>query len=73
MIAKWSSASEMCTTHNIGNFEALLRKVMYGFMQRLKDSSNVINNSNPYKVMNNMQGRHSRGGCGVATPLNFGY
>ena len=38
----WSSASEMYATHNIENFEALLRKVIYGFIQRLEDSSNVI-------------------------------
>ena len=38
----WSSVSEMYATHNIENFEALLRKVIYGFIQRLEDSSNVI-------------------------------
>ena len=38
----WSSASEMYATHNIENFKALLRKVIYGFIQRLEDSSNVI-------------------------------
>ena len=38
----WSSASEMYATHNIENFEALLQKVIYEFIQRLKDSSNVI-------------------------------
>ena len=39
----WSRASEMYATHNIKNFEALLRKVIYGFIQRLEDSSNGIN------------------------------
>ena len=32
----------MYTTHNIKNFETLLRKVIYGFIQRLEDSSNVF-------------------------------
>ena len=41
-LPKWSSASEMYVTDNIENFEALLRKVIYGFIQRLEDSSNVI-------------------------------
>ena len=44
-LPKWSSASEMYATHilyNIENFESLLRKVIYGFIQRLEDSSNVI-------------------------------
>ena len=41
-LPKWSSASEMCATHNNENFEALLRKVLYGYIQRLEDSSNVI-------------------------------
>ena len=38
----WASASEMYAIHNIENFEALLRKVIYGFIRRLEDSSNVI-------------------------------
>ena len=38
----WSCASEMYATHNIEHFEALLRKVIYGFIQRLEDSSKVI-------------------------------
>ena len=38
----WSSASEMYATYNIENFKALLRKAIYGFIQRLEDSSNVI-------------------------------
>ena len=42
VLPTWSSASEMYATHNIENFEALLRKVIYGFIQRLEDSSNVI-------------------------------
>ena len=41
-LPKWSSASEMYATHNIEKFEAPLRKVIYGFIQRLEDSSNVI-------------------------------
>ena len=28
--------------HNIANFEALLRKTLYGFVQRLENSSNKI-------------------------------
>ena len=39
---KWSSATKMYVTHNIENLEALLRKVIYGFVQRLEDSRNVI-------------------------------
>ena len=36
----------MYATHNIENFEALLRKVIYyGFIQRLENSSNVITES----------------------------
>ena len=38
----WSSASGMYATHNIENFEALLRKTLYGFVQRLENSSNKI-------------------------------
>ena len=34
-LPKWSSASGMYATHNIENFEALLRKTLYGFVQRL--------------------------------------
>ena len=41
-IPNWSSASEMYAKHNIDNFEALLRKVIYGFIQRLEDNTNVI-------------------------------
>ena len=41
-LPKSSSANEMHATHNIENFEALLRKVRYGFIQRFEDSSNVI-------------------------------
>ena len=43
----------MYATHNIENFEALLRKVIYGFIQRLEDSSNVIIQT-PYRVMDDM-------------------
>ena len=39
---KWSSVNEMYATHNIENFEALLRKVIYGFIQCLENSSNVF-------------------------------
>ena len=35
-----SSASGMYATHNIEDFEALLRKTLYGFVQRLENSSN---------------------------------
>ena len=38
----WSSASEMYATHNIDYFEALLRKTLYCFVQRLENSSNKI-------------------------------
>ena len=41
-LPKWSSASEIYATHNIKNFEALLRKAIYRFIERLEDSSNVI-------------------------------
>ena len=41
-LPKWSTASEMYATHNIENFESFLRKVIYGFIQRLEDSINVI-------------------------------
>ena len=41
-LPKWSSASEIYSMHNIENFEALLQKVIYGFIQWLEDSSNVI-------------------------------
>ena len=32
----------MYATHNIESFEALLRKTLYGFVQRLENSSNKI-------------------------------
>ena len=38
----WSSASGMYATRNIDNYEALLRKTLYGFVQRLENSSNKI-------------------------------
>ena len=38
----WSSASEMYATYNIENFEALLQKDIYQYIQRLEDSNNVI-------------------------------
>ena len=34
-LPQWSSASEMYVTHNIENFEEHLRKILYGFVQRL--------------------------------------
>ena len=37
-----SSASTMYTTHNINNMEALLRRSIYSFIERLMDSSNMI-------------------------------
>ena len=39
---KRSSASTMYATHNICNFETMLRKNIYGFMQRLNHSTNTI-------------------------------
>ena len=41
-LPKWSSASAMYATHNICNFETMLRKNIYGFMQRLEHSTNTI-------------------------------
>ena len=38
----WSSASGMYATHNIVHFEALLKKTLYGFVQRLENSFNKI-------------------------------
>ena len=40
-----SSASPMYTTHNINNMEALLRRSIYSFIERLMDSSNMIINT----------------------------
>ena len=40
-----SSASTMYTTHNINNMEALLRRSIYSFIERLIDSSNMIINT----------------------------
>ena len=39
---KRSSASAMNATHNICNFETMLRKNIYGFMQRSEHSTNTI-------------------------------
>ena len=33
-LPKWSSGSEIYATHNIEKFAALLRKVIYEFIQR---------------------------------------
>ena len=41
-LPKRSSASTMYATHNICNFETMLRKNIYGFMQRLTHSTNTI-------------------------------
>ena len=41
-LPKRSSASAMYATHNICNFETMLRKNIYGFMQRLEHSTNTI-------------------------------
>ena len=41
-LPKRSSASAMYATHNICNFETMLRKNIYGFMQRLEHSTNPI-------------------------------
>ena len=38
----WAIACEMYAINNIENFEALLQKVTYGFIQRLEDNSNVM-------------------------------
>ena len=38
---KRSSASAMYATRNICNFESMLRKNIYGFMQRLEHSTNT--------------------------------
>ena len=40
-----SSASIMYTTHNVNNMEALLRRSIYSFIERLMDSSNMIINT----------------------------
>ena len=41
-VPKRSRASAMYATHNICNFESMLRKNIYGFMQRLEHSTNTI-------------------------------
>ena len=41
-LPKRSSASAMHAAHNICNFETMLRKNIYGFMQRLELSNNTI-------------------------------
>ena len=41
-LPQWSSASRMYATHNIEKFEALLRKTLYGFVQRLENSSSKL-------------------------------
>ena len=40
-----SIATTMYTTHNINNMEALLRRSIYSFIERLMDSSNMIINT----------------------------
>ena len=41
-LPKQSSASAMYAAHNICNFETMLRKNIYGFMQRMDHSTNTI-------------------------------
>ena len=41
-LPKRSSASAMYAEHNICNFETTIRKSIYGFMQRLENSTNSI-------------------------------
>ena len=41
-LPQWSSASGMYATHNIENFKAILRKTLYGFVQRLENNTNKI-------------------------------
>ena len=41
-LPKRSSASAMYAQHNICNFETMIRKSIYGFMQRLENSTNSI-------------------------------
>ena len=41
-LPKRSSASAMYAQHNICNFETTIRKSIYGFMQRLENSTNSI-------------------------------
>ena len=41
-LPKRSSASTMYATHNICNLETMLRKSIFGFMQRLDHSTNTI-------------------------------
>ena len=41
-LPQWYSASGMYAMHNIDNFEALLRKTLYGFVQRHENSANKI-------------------------------
>ena len=40
-----SIATTMYTTHNINNMEALLRRSIYSFIERLMDSSTMIINT----------------------------
>ena len=51
-----SSARPMYTTHNINNMEALLRRSIYSFIERLMDSSNMIINTvmNPWYIRFNI-------------------
>ena len=41
-LPQWSSASGMYATHNIVTFESLLRKTLYGFVERLESDSNKM-------------------------------
>ena len=38
----WSNASTMYAVNNICNFEAMLRKNIYRFIQRLQDNDNLL-------------------------------
>ena len=41
-LPKWSSASEMYACNNIDNFEAMTRRGIYGFVQRLESCENSV-------------------------------
>ena len=45
-LPKWSSASEMYACNKIDNFETLMRKGIYGFVQRLESCENSVVQSN---------------------------
>ena len=41
-LPKWSSASEMYACNNIDNFETMMRRGIYGFVQRLESCENSV-------------------------------